>query len=563
MVDVAQQGVGSTNQLEFTVQTPPPPAITALAPNTATAGAAAFTLTVTGTNFFNDSKIQWNGTDRTTTFASGTQLTAAIAAADFATVGSANVTVVNPANEGGASAAIAFSIAAPPVQPGIIQLISATPAGAEGDKPSYRPWVSGDGRYVAFPSAATDLISADTNAAVDVFLRDTCVGVAAGCAPATSRVSVQNNGSELPYGTYSDFTAMSTSARLVAYDYGYGYEADLRDTCVSIPSGCTPSTAPVSVPNGGGAAVQVLPGITISADGRFVGFTSDSTSLVAGVTVARQSYVRDTCSSTTGPIGGCTPGTTHASIGNGGTATIPSNGGFMHAISKSGRYVLFHALAANVMPPGVATDGRNHLYMRDTCTGVVSACTPVTTMIDVAVDGTTEGNSGVGGSSDPASISDDGRYVLFESTSNNLVAGTPVGTPAEVYLRDTCNGVASGCVPSTILVSTTDGGVGATWSNYIGTKSMTSDGRFVTFVSSNPATPAQQQIYVRDLCLNAGSSCTLSTTKVSVDPSNMAGTAPGFQLPSISADGHYVAFTRTSSGGFAGTPQVFLAKTGY
>src|SRR5207253_854958 len=74
----------------------PAPVLTSVSPTTATAGGAAFTLTANGSNFVAGSTLQWNGAARTTTFASATQLTATIAAADIATAGSASVTVRNP-----------------------------------------------------------------------------------------------------------------------------------------------------------------------------------------------------------------------------------------------------------------------------------------------------------------------------------------------------------------------------------------------------------------------------------------------------------------------------------
>jgi hypothetical protein len=88
--------------------TPPPtnnpvPSITSPSPASAVATGPAFTLTVNGTNFISTSVVQWNGSARTTTFASSTRLTAAITAADIASVGTAQVTVFNPAPGGGTS----------------------------------------------------------------------------------------------------------------------------------------------------------------------------------------------------------------------------------------------------------------------------------------------------------------------------------------------------------------------------------------------------------------------------------------------------------------------------
>lgn len=79
------------------------PNIAALVPNTTTTGNALGLngLMVTGTNFNGNASINWNGTALTTTFVSGTQLTATIPAADVASAGTAAVTVTNPGTPGG------------------------------------------------------------------------------------------------------------------------------------------------------------------------------------------------------------------------------------------------------------------------------------------------------------------------------------------------------------------------------------------------------------------------------------------------------------------------------
>jgi hypothetical protein len=89
----------------YSSKTTPPvagsvPTIAALSPASMTAGSAAFTLTVNGTNFGSQAVVNWNGAARATTFVSGNQVTAAIAAADVATAGSAAVTVTNPGTPG-------------------------------------------------------------------------------------------------------------------------------------------------------------------------------------------------------------------------------------------------------------------------------------------------------------------------------------------------------------------------------------------------------------------------------------------------------------------------------
>jgi Tol biopolymer transport system component len=89
----------------------PPPAVGTISPNSAPAGALAFTLTVHGSNFVPVSTVEWNGSSRTTTFVSSSQLQAHIMAADLASPGKVTVTVVNPAPGGGSSNASTFTIA--------------------------------------------------------------------------------------------------------------------------------------------------------------------------------------------------------------------------------------------------------------------------------------------------------------------------------------------------------------------------------------------------------------------------------------------------------------------
>ena len=88
----------------------PTPTLTGLNPSSTAAGGPAFTLTVNGTNFIRGSVVRWNGANRTTTYVSGTQLTAAIPAADIAAAGMASITVYNLAPGGGVSNALSFSV---------------------------------------------------------------------------------------------------------------------------------------------------------------------------------------------------------------------------------------------------------------------------------------------------------------------------------------------------------------------------------------------------------------------------------------------------------------------
>jgi uncharacterized protein (TIGR03437 family) len=127
-------GGGTSAALTFTITAPnnPTPTLTSLSPTSATAGGAAFTLTLTGGNFVSSSTVRWNGSSRTTTFVSASQLTAAITAADIATAGAATVTVFTPTPGGGTSNAINFSIGSANNPVPALAAISPTSATAGG-----------------------------------------------------------------------------------------------------------------------------------------------------------------------------------------------------------------------------------------------------------------------------------------------------------------------------------------------------------------------------------------------------------------------------------------------
>ncbi|HKZ76815.1 MAG TPA: IPT/TIG domain-containing protein, partial [Pyrinomonadaceae bacterium] len=103
-------GGGTSNAVNFTVSSVPVPTITTLVPTSVTAGGPDFTLTVNGTNFVVGSVVRFNGTNRTTTFVSSTQLTATILAPDIALAGGYPITVLNPAPGGGTSGAVILAV---------------------------------------------------------------------------------------------------------------------------------------------------------------------------------------------------------------------------------------------------------------------------------------------------------------------------------------------------------------------------------------------------------------------------------------------------------------------
>jgi Tol biopolymer transport system component len=162
-----------------------------------------------------------------------------------------------------------------------IERVSLGPGGAEGDDESFDPAISDDGRYVAFTSRASNLVTGDTNGQADVFVHDRVTGT-------TELVSIGIGGA--PGNDLSADAMLSADGRYVAFT---SYASNLRpgDTGgtwdVFVRDRATETTERVDVDSQGVAAPaarRIDSRATISADGRFVAFSSDSSNLVAGDT---------------------------------------------------------------------------------------------------------------------------------------------------------------------------------------------------------------------------------------------------------------------------------------
>ena len=222
--------------------------------------------------------------------------------------------------------------------------------------------------------------------------------------------------------------------------------------------------------------------------------------------------------------------------GNGHTYTPP-------AVSADGRFVAFQSDSTNLVP-GPAS-GFTDIYLRDTCIGAVTGCTPTTTRISVANDGSLPN----GNSRSPA-ISVGGRYVAFDSSATNLFTGsTQTNGYADVFVRDTCIGAPLGCMPTTILISVAKDGTQANDDSR--GAAISGDGRFIAFSSSatnlvSNDTNGWSDIFLRDTCFGATTACSASTTRVSVAKDGSQSTAPS-GYASISADGRYISFRMAGS----------------
>lgn len=140
------------------------PAIVSITPNTATAGSAAITITVSGANFVSGAVVMFGTTSLTTTFVSNTQLTAVVPASSLLNGGVINVTVVNPDKT--ASGAAGFAIA-PSVPPPAVSITSLQPASVVAGSGAFTLTVNGSGftssSVLSFNSVAltTTLVNAN------------------------------------------------------------------------------------------------------------------------------------------------------------------------------------------------------------------------------------------------------------------------------------------------------------------------------------------------------------------------------------------------------------------
>lgn len=214
--------------------------------------------------------------------------------------------------------------------PVTVERVSVDTEGLDPDGSSHAPVGNANGRYVAFQSAATDLIATDTNGVTDIFLRDRQTS-------ATERVSVSTLGTQV--GLASTAPSISADGRYVAFESA----ADLLDgsdtnsvTDIYLRDRLTPATTRVSVATDGIQANGVSTAPAISADGRYIVFQSNAADLIGigndtnGVTDV---FLHDTQTTTT----------TRVSVATDGTE---ANGASTDAtVSSDGRYVGFSSLA--------------------------------------------------------------------------------------------------------------------------------------------------------------------------------------------------------------------------
>jgi len=277
--------------------------------------------------------------------------------------------------------------------------VSVDSAGNQGNEFSGDPSISGDGRFVAFASSASNLVPGDTNKEEDIFVRDLSTNT-------TTLVSVGSSGDRA--NDFSSIPSISANGRFVTF---YSFATNLvpgdtnneRDIFVRDLS--TNTTTRVSISSTGNQGNQDSGSPSISADGRFVTFSSEASNLVPGDTNDSEDiFVRDLSTNTT----------TRVSVDSAGN---PGNSDSeLPSISANGQKVAFSSFAANLVP-GDTNNGPD-LFIAD----IGSAPGGINNSPNV-INGT-NGNENLTGTPSSDNISGlDGDDALTGRQGNDILVG--------------------------------------------------------------------------------------------------------------------------------------------
>jgi Tol biopolymer transport system component len=314
--------------------------------------------------------------------------------------------------------------------------------GTQGDGESARPSISHDGRYVAFYSSSTNLVPGDGNGAKDVFVHDLQTR-------STIRVSVDSGGGEANgrsihpvISADGGAVVFHSEATNLAPDGNPQWDVFVHDIG-------TGATALASLRTDGGWGNDWSEHAVISGDGRLIVYHSDATNLIDDdLNEVEDVFLYDRATGVTSRVSlGWAGGEAD------GLCVFPS-------VAAGGRFVAFESDATNLAPDD--SNGVRDIFVRDLALAA-------TVRVSVATDGTQANQDCY----TPA-ISRDGRYVVFSSGSDTLVAGDANGLP-DAFVHDLHTG-------ETVRVSRGPGGIQANGASVF--TSISATGAHVAFQSS-------------------------------------------------------------------------------
>ncbi len=413
-----------------------------------------------------------------------------------------------------------FSLLFLPIHVNATTWVSVDPFGTESNGDSFSSALSADGRLIAFSSTASNLVSGDKNGVSDIFVRDQQTGK-------ISRVSVSSDG--LEGNDVSNWPAISADGRFISFSSKAGnlITGDTNGVFdVFVHDRETGKTARVSIASQGSEGNGNSFPSAISADGQFVAFSSRAKNLTLNDNnSAFDVFLHDRKT-------GKTTRVSTDSLGVEG-----NDFSYAPAISADGQLIAFSSKASNL----VANDVNNtfDVFVHD-------METQATTRVSVTSQG-----ENANAQSDWPAISADGKYVAFTSKASNIVAGD-VNNAFDVFVHDMETGATS-------RVSIASLGEQANQNGDAFASVLSADGRFIAFTSgaSNLApsdTNGTFDVFVHDR--EAG-----VTERVSVDDRGTEGNHASY-VSALSADGKVVAFNSKASnlvdGDTNGTSDIFV-----
>ncbi len=395
---------------------------------------------------------------------------------------------------------------------GTTTLVSVNSAGNNGgNSSSGGPTISSDGRFVAFFSQASNLVSvADTNEDYDVFVRDMVAGTTRLVSLNVDHTGPANGASLYPYinadGRFIAFESFATDLSETPDNPGSN-DVFVRDMISGVTTQASKSSTGLSADT---HSVQPV----LSVDGKTIAFQSNANLTPDDTNTSHDIFVRNL---TTGTI-------TLASLNRQGTGSGNAIS-FTPSLSADGRFIAFVSAANNL----VANDSGNteDVFVRDLQTGT-------TVMASINTTGAGGGNF----SSRSPVISGNGRVVVFESGASNL-AFNDTNNRLDVFARDLQAGT------TTLVSRNLTGTASGNHSSFL--PNVDASGRIVTFKSLatdlvNVADNNEgEDVFVRSLMTGA-------TKLASI---NSAGTAAGNMMssnyPAISANGRVIEFDSLAS----------------
>ena len=418
--------------------------------------------------------------------------------------------------------ALSGLLASAPCYSATTSIISQAYDGTRTTADSRFPQISADGQYVTFVSSSDNLVMNDTNGKDDVFVYHYATGT-------MERISVSDSGVQANGDSF--FPSISANGRYIAFgSTASNLSPDDLNTRRDIfrHDRVTGETLLITRSTSGGATNGGSGLPKISGDGQVIAFESVATNLVPGDTNGlRDIFAYDGATDSISRVSLTADGS--QILDGGREATKPT-------ISDNGRYVTYQTWADDVVP----NDDRHttDIFRYDRQTGE-------TRIVSLSSAGEYGNNQ-----SEESSVSGDGRYVLFNSSSDNLVPGDD-NDETDIFVHDTMT-------EQTLMASVKNDGNPNNGFEFSG--DISDDGQFVVFSSTATNIAPNDNnhnpdIFLRDLLQN-------TTTRISVSDSGVQSDRASL-FPSISSDGTRVVFQSQASNLIDGNPQPGLLKNIY